>query len=134
MLNLVLKILGLEFLHGNHILHRDLKLSNVMLKSDGHIVIVDLGLLKVFGDTLESEKERPGATKEIGEPRATSRCGTVCYMAPEVLNREEYDLRLTGGLLEFAFMPCCKATYVCSCRIQSVLIKSSNRFLGMTQI
>jgi serine/threonine protein kinase len=63
-----------------------------MLKSDGHIVIVDFGLVKVF--TSESEKECPGEIEErIHDPRATSRCGTVCYMAPEVLHREEYDYK-----------------------------------------
>ena len=37
-------ILGLEFLHENRIIHRDLKLENILLDDKGHCKLVDFGL------------------------------------------------------------------------------------------
>ncbi|KAK3537232.1 hypothetical protein QTP70_003603 [Hemibagrus guttatus] len=51
------------------IVYRDLKLENVLLDSIGHIVLTDFGLSKEF-DELE---------------RAYSVCGTIEYMAPEIV-------------------------------------------------
>lgn len=39
-------IFGLRYLHRNNIMHRDLKLENLMIRSDGYLCLIDFGLAK----------------------------------------------------------------------------------------
>ncbi|KAF8562621.1 hypothetical protein P879_06012 [Paragonimus westermani] len=65
---------ALHYLHRHGIVYRDLKPENILLSQDGHIRLTDFGLSK------EAVFEAQGA-------RTYSFCGTVEYMAPEVVNR-----------------------------------------------
>lgn len=72
--------LALEHLHSVNVLHRDLKPENILLGADGHCCLTDFGLAKDFtGNNSENEDER-----------ARTLCGTMEYMAPEMVARKWY--------------------------------------------
>ncbi|KAL7592659.1 hypothetical protein Lser_V15G33554 [Lactuca serriola] len=48
------QVLALEYLHSLNIIHRDLKLDNLIIGPDGHIKLSDFGLSKLNVETLNS--------------------------------------------------------------------------------
>ncbi len=66
---------GLHYCHSRRILHRDIKLDNILLNVVGHIKICDFGVSKVVKE---------------GE-RLTEQCGTPAYIAPEILRDRGYQ-------------------------------------------
>jgi serine/threonine protein kinase len=73
-------ILALEYLHKLGIMHRDVKPENILLDLHGHVVLSDFGVSKMF---LPHEVRK-----------THSQCGTLHYMAPELLQRNAagYDM------------------------------------------
>eukprot|EP00826_Nyctotherus_ovalis_P060367 TRINITY_DN8460_c0_g3_i1.p1 TRINITY_DN8460_c0_g3~~TRINITY_DN8460_c0_g3_i1.p1 ORF type:complete len:490 (-),score=143.26 TRINITY_DN8460_c0_g3_i1:83-1531(-) len=67
-------IAGLHYCHTRQIVHRDIKLDNLLLTSKGELKICDFGVSRVVGR---------------GEVMA-ERCGTPAYMAPEILRDKGY--------------------------------------------
>ena len=66
---------GIQYLHNNKIVHRDMKPENIMLTKDMIVKIGDFGLSKYFKST---------------EVRLKTNCGSPCYSAPEVLRGNRY--------------------------------------------
>jgi tRNA A-37 threonylcarbamoyl transferase component Bud32 len=89
---------ALSFLHKNKIIHRDLKLDNLLLVSTSLSAPVNAKLSDFGTARAVSEKTSNNYTTGIGTP---------LYMAPEILKREPYDLRsdiYSFGMLLWALM------------------------------
>ena len=63
-------ILGIQHIHSKNVVHRDIKLENILIDFDNNVKICDFGIGKV----LENEDEL-----------LYDKCGTPMYMAPEII-------------------------------------------------
>jgi serine/threonine protein kinase len=68
-------ITGVRYINSKSVLHRDIKLDNILLTSQGDVKICDFGVSKIV---------EPG---EI----VTEQCGTPAYIAPEVFENRGYE-------------------------------------------
>lgn len=66
--------LVLDFLHCAGVIYRDLKMENVLLDEEGHVQLIDFGLARWLSYC----------------GRAHTVCGTMQFMAPEVLGAQPY--------------------------------------------
>lgn len=67
---------ALQSCHAKGVVHRDIKLENVMVAPDLSVRLIDFGYGKVL--------------RQSGE-RLSKYCGTPYYMPPEIIRREAYN-------------------------------------------
>ncbi|OQS03789.1 cAMP-dependent protein kinase catalytic subunit alpha [Thraustotheca clavata] len=70
-------VLALEYLHAQGTIYRDLKLENLVLDSLGYPKVLDFGFAKPDGVAA----------------RNGTMCGSLDYMAPEIVSRNQHDHR-----------------------------------------
>ena len=69
--------LGVQYMHTNNVLHRDLKTQNIFLTGNGRLVLGDLGISKVLSE---------------GDLARTC-IGTPYYMSPEIFKNKPYSYK-----------------------------------------
>lgn len=77
-------VMGVEYLHVNHVLHRDIKPENLLVGDDGFIKIADFGVSTEFGasDLLHTT------------------AGSAAFMAPEMCQPQENFESFSGKLAD----------------------------------
>ncbi|KAI0184853.1 kinase-like domain-containing protein [Xylaria flabelliformis] len=81
---------ALRYVHGQGIIHRDVKPDNVLLDADGHVHLTDFNV----------------ASDIIAGKLLTSKSGTLAYLAPEVYGGRGYDVRADWWSLGVLFYEC----------------------------
>ena len=83
-------ILGLEYIHYNNILHRDIKPDNLVIDKNGYVKITDFGISREMGKLIKGESS-----------------GTPGYMAPEVMCGKSHSIDSDYyclGIMAYEFM------------------------------
>ena len=77
---------GLAYIHGKGVIHRDLKLQNVLVGPDGHAVLADFGISKIKDPQLGGKEGKvdPVQTLVRMKDGKTPVMGSLGYMAPEL--------------------------------------------------
>jgi len=84
---------GVQSIHAQNICHRDLKLENILLENSSDITsvrIADFGLAAELPTPIT-----PKSTKQKQQEGLTEKCGSLSYVAPEILQGERpYDTQV----------------------------------------
>jgi Tol biopolymer transport system component len=94
--------LALEAAHAKGVVHRDLKPANVKLRPDGRVSVLDFGLAKVLGGTVDSLA--PPGSLEATVPGLI--LGTPAYMSPEQSRGQRVDERTDLWAFGVVFFEC----------------------------
>lgn len=81
-------LIGLSYLHGEDIIHRDIKGANILIDIKGTVKISDFGISKKVGNSDVDMDDETNSQKK-GERRASLQ-GSVYWMAPEVVKQTAY--------------------------------------------
>ena len=76
--------LGLQHIHDNKVLHRDLKTQNVLITRDNYVKIGDFGISKQLENTVQL---------------ANTSLGTPFYLSPEICLGHAYDYKSDSWML-----------------------------------
>ncbi|KAE9021922.1 hypothetical protein PR003_g13988 [Phytophthora rubi] len=98
---------GLAFLHEHHQLHRDIKLSNMLINYRGQVKISDFGISRDLESTLA---------------KATTFTGTLLYMAPE---------RISGGTYSYPSDVWSFGLVVMACAIGKLPVPTKDGYWGV---
>jgi len=94
---------ALAYVHAQGIVHRDIKLNNILLAPDGRCILSDFGISKVNDETMRSAVD---VTKTMVTGMTQGKglaMGTPGYMAPEIIRGEEVTPAADAYSLGVAF-------------------------------
>ena len=78
-----------DYIHSEGIVHRDIKLGNVLISHDGRVVLSDFGISRLFSERLRRDVKAVNTIVSGAATTARLVMGTQGYMAPEVARGDE---------------------------------------------
>lgn len=93
-LDVAIQIAGaLAAAHASHIVHRDIKPDNIILRSDGIVKVLDFGLAKLMGHEPADAVDGEASTRLNLRTDTGAVMGTAAYMSPEQARGQQVDAR-----------------------------------------
>ena len=98
---------GLTYIHNQGVIHRDIKLGNLLMDENGTIIIGDFGVSAVMNrnEALKFTNNEEEINSLIFNPQDMA--GTKNFMAPEIENRQSYDQKADVYSMGVCFYALC---------------------------